>query len=111
MNGADRLAKAVRERRLARGGLTQAQAAAAAGVSDTTWNQVEAGKPVSDRSLAKIGQALWGDAMAPAGILEGGDPPDDAPVVDATQPELLRAVRDLTEAVRELREDMRRGRR
>lgn len=125
----ERLAQAVKERRLAMGGLTQSQAASAAGVSDTTWNQVEAGKPVSPRSLAKISQALWVDPMAAATILDGGQPPTASAELgavsataypdvvrlgargDATTTQLLQAVRDLTQAVQDLREDMRRGRR
>lgn len=37
-------------------------------------------------------------------------PPPPPTASDATTPELLQAVRDLTQVVRELREDMRRGR-
>lgn len=107
----DRLAEAVRERRLAMGGKTQSEAAAIAGVSDTTWNQVETGKTVSERSLAKISQALWGNSYAGARILDGGDPPEEVPAGAAPTGELLRAIRDLTEAVRDLRADLREGRR
>lgn len=106
-----RLAEAVRARRLSMGGLTQGQAATAAGVSDTTWNQIETGKAVSVRSLAKVGQSLWGDPAAPLAILEGGDPPSTDHQAVTGQDDLLQAVRDLTEVVRELREEMRRGQR
>lgn len=94
------------------GGATQGEAAAAAGVSDTTWNNVENGRSASERSLARIGQHLWGDASVPASILDGGEPPPvDHTNGATTPPELLTAVLDLTQAVRDLREDIRRGRR
>lgn len=93
------------------GGKTQSEAAAIAGVSDTTWNQVETGKAVSERSLAKISQALWGSSSIAAKILEGEEPPDDVPAGAAPTGDLLRAIRDLTEAVRDLRADLREGRR
>lgn len=94
MDGGQRLAQAVRARRLAMGGMTQAQAASRAGVSDTTWNQIERGQPVSDRSLAKVSQALWEDAGAGTAILEGAEPPEaqlelSASGVDLDEPRAL----------------------
>lgn len=88
------------------GGLTQAEAARRAGVSDTTWNQVESGKPVGVRSLAKIGQALWDDGSAPTAILNGEDPPTTGPAAVAGG-DLEQAVRELTAMVRELRAELR----
>lgn len=111
MSELDRLAGAVRDRRLAMGGKTQSEAASMAGVSDTTWNQVETGKAVNERSLAKISQALWNDPLAGSRILEGQEPPDVAAPGPAPAGELLRAIRELTEAVRDLRADLREGRR
>lgn len=104
---AHRLAEAVRERRLALGGLTQAEAARRSGVSDTTWNQIEAGKAVSERSLAKIGQALWNDATVPTAILGGAEPPAVNGVATPPAGDLEQAVRELTAMVRELRAELR----
>lgn len=100
----DRLASAVADRRLYLG-LTQHQAASLAGVSDTTWGQVENGRHVGQRTLALVSRAMWNDAHAWQTILEGGDPPDNAatPPLDTS---LLAAVRELTEVVRELRADL-----
>lgn len=104
-----RLAEAIRRRRLSLGGMTQTEAAKRAGVSDTTWNQVERGHAVSERSLAKIEQALEWKPGSLDQIMRGDEPlPSDGQ--EAPKDELLTAVRDLTELVRDLRADLRRGR-
>lgn len=107
-----RLAAAVRERRLELGGMTQSEAASMAGVSDTTWNQVEAGKAVSARSMAKVERALGWQVGSHALVMRGDAPiPAGAPVDADASSELLGALRELTEAVRDLRRDLRTGRR
>lgn len=88
------------------GGLTQAEAAKRAGVSDTTWTQIERGQPVSERSLAKISQALWGNPRAGADILAGKAAPE-APPPETPRDDLVQVVLDLTEEVRRLREEIR----
>lgn len=69
----ERLARGARDRRLALG-LTQKQAAAAAGVSDQTWLNVENGKPASDRTLAGVDRALRWQQGSARRLLEGGEP-------------------------------------
>lgn len=69
----DRLAKAVKARRLELHP-SRLAAAKAAGVSKDTWQRVEEGMPVRDVSYAKMDPALgWvvGSCML---IAEGGDP-------------------------------------
>lgn len=80
--------------------MTQAQAATAAGVSDTTWNQVETGKAVSERSLAKVSHSLWGDASRGAAILAGAESPP--PAEPPPWEELLEGQRRVTAALERL---------
>lgn len=108
-----RVAEAVRQRRLELDGLTQAEAAGRAGVSDTTWNQVETGKPVGPRSRVKIAHSLGWRPISFDAIARGGEPiPLDLPPTDGpgSDDELVQAVRELTEVVRLLRADLERDR-
>lgn len=108
------IAALVRERRLALGGMTQKQAADRADLSDTTWNQVETGKPVSYRSMGKILRSLGWATGSPKRVLSGEDRSlelEQAPMPLGAEDELLAAVRELTAVVRELRADLAEGRR
>jgi transcriptional regulator with XRE-family HTH domain len=73
MDDLARLGKAVRDRRLELG-LTQAEAAKIALVSDTTWLSVETGKPASERTYRGIARALQWTAGSIAVVLANGDP-------------------------------------
>lgn len=105
--------QAVRERRDAIP-LTVREAAAIAGVSDTTWGNVESGKPSNRRTRLGVCRALgWSDDSFDR-LLAGEDPAEAAEAADqspAVSDDLRTAVRELTEAVRELRADLRAGRR
>ena len=68
-----RLARIARDRRNELG-LTQAQAADLAGVSDQTWLTLENGRNVSRRTLSGVDQALRWRPGSARKVLVGGDP-------------------------------------
>jgi len=69
----DRLAQAVRERRIALG-LSKRQAINVAGVSSTTWLKVENdGTAVEDKSWAGIARALNWDSSSVLKVLNEAD--------------------------------------
>lgn len=109
----ERVAETVKRRRTELG-LSQRQAARLADdLSPTTWGSLEKRmQPVSPLSAAAMSKALQWTPDSIARILDGGDPEEVAPPAPdlpegATEAELVQAVRDLTEAVRQLRADMR----
>lgn len=69
----DRLAKAVKPRRLQLHP-SRLAAAKAAGVSKDTWQRVEEGDPVREVSYAKVDQALGWAVGSCTSIAEGGEP-------------------------------------
>lgn len=69
----DRLAKAVKARRLELHP-SRLAAAAAAGISKDTWQRVEDGKSVRDGTYAKMESVLRWAAGSCDAIAEGGDP-------------------------------------
>lgn len=113
-----RLATAIKARRLELG-LTQSDAAGAAGCSLTTWNGLEtASRQVSERTRALIAVALGWPANALDRILAGDDPASftrvGADPLPAWQAELVesmqtlsRALGTFTEIVDELRDEVR----
>ncbi|MEU7240236.1 hypothetical protein [Streptomyces sparsogenes] len=69
----DRLAKAVKRRRLELG-LARLAGAQSAGISKDTWKKVEEGQPVRDMSYAKIDGVLgWATGSCEL-IMQGGEP-------------------------------------
>ena len=68
-----RLARIARDRRNELG-LTQRQAADAAGVSDQTWLTLENGRTVSRRTLAGVDEAMQWEPGSARAVLMGGDP-------------------------------------
>src|SRR5690606_25200823 len=71
-----RLGSRVRQRRLELG-LTQRDAAMAAGVSDQTWLNVERGTKVRDRTLVGVDRALGWQAGSAQRVAEGGEPVEE----------------------------------
>lgn len=71
----DAAGQRIRRRRLALD-LTIRQAASRAQVSDTTWGALEAGRPVSDRTVRRATQALEWPPDAIDRLLAGEDPDD-----------------------------------
>lgn len=111
------LAEAIRLR-LAATGAGPGEIARATGLSRETVRPILNGVPGNYRphTLRKVSIALGWSGDTIEQLLAGAPPPDqpiNLPMIEEanTESELLAAVRDLTEVVRELREDMRRGRR
>jgi transcriptional regulator with XRE-family HTH domain len=69
----ERLGSRVRQRRLELG-LTQRDAALAAGISDTTWLAVERGEKTSERTLVGVERALRWAAGSAEAVMGGADP-------------------------------------
>ncbi|WP_225794707.1 helix-turn-helix domain-containing protein [Streptomyces aculeolatus] len=105
----ERLAKAVKARRLERYP-SRREAAIAAGVSKDTFQRIEEGQPVRDVSYVKVDRALgWAPGSCDE-IAQGGEPvpvqmSEDGDVMYATVPitglteKIERAVTDATMAV------------
>lgn len=114
-NGWAQVATAIKARRLELG-MTQADAAGAAGISTTTWGYLEKqDRPVKERTRALVSLALGWPADAIDLILAGEEPPaSDDPTAARTLPaweaELVRTVQTLTEVVRELATEVRMAR-
>lgn len=89
-------------------GLAQGEA----GPSAATWRKVENGRdaPYAARTVTAICQALGWTLDSYDRVLEGGEP-TLAAVSDDHEGDLQAAVRELTEVVRQLRADLREGRR
>lgn len=83
---------------------TKKQAAAYAGVSDTTWLSVEAGSNgAADRTLSKISKLLWGDPGAWRQVRDGADvPPFVLPEVITLDAQLAMVNEKLNEVLRRL---------
>ncbi len=68
-----RLGSRVRQRRLELG-LSQRDAAQAAGVSNQTWSNVELGRGASDLKLAGVERAMRWQAGSAVAVATGGEP-------------------------------------
>lgn len=91
--------------------LTIKEAATLARISDTTWSNVEKGLSVSRRTQWGVCRALgWADESFDR-LLDGLGPIDQPSAAELTRDELAAAVRDLTEVVKDLRAELRGGRR
>lgn len=101
LEGRDRLAKYVRERRLELG-LAIKRAAAQAGMSKDTWTRIERGETVRGMSYAKVDTTLGWAVGSCEAILRGSEPlptrpSQDSPGVAITE----RPTEDLDERARE----------
>lgn len=84
---------------------TKKDAAASAGVSDTTWLALEAGKDVSDSTLSKVSRVVWGDSGAWRQIRDSGEvPPFAIPEVISLDAQLAVVTEKLEEILRRLDE-------
>ena len=90
-----RLGDKVRARRKQfRPRLTQAAAAARAGISDTTWLKVENGQVVSDDTYVVVEQVIRWQAGSAQIVLEGGEP-IELPLDDESEEDLRALIADL----------------
>ncbi len=114
--GRARLAEVVRQRRLDLGGLTQREAATKCRVSETRWVDVEGGRPVGDRTLAKVEHGLGfprgyfdailaGDPVEPVELQPSDTSPEIEELVAHMRPEDRPAIRALQAELAELRRE------
>lgn len=105
----ERLGQLVKQQRKALR-LTVKEATLAAGVSDTTWGKVEAGKPVGDDTLERIAHTIGWTEDSVAVVLAGGTPSLVEGAARKTDEDLLiGVVRELSQEVRLLRQALREG--